>query len=93
MGAFFSTISALFWAIAVIFYKKAGETYTPTELNLYKNLISMLIFVLLCSIFGYHLIPNDSSLIDVVLLGMSGIMGIAISDTLFFMSINRLGAS
>lgn len=93
MGELFSVLCSVFWAGAIIFYKKAGENFSPRALNLYKNAISALIFLTLCFFIGERFLPDNFKAIDLVLLGISGFLGIAVSDTFLFMSINRLGAS
>jgi len=93
MGEFFSILCSVFWAGAIIFYRLAGEKFPPKLLNLYKNLISTSLFVLVCLFVGEKLIPNGFEWIDLILLGVSGFLGITLSDTFLFMSINRIGAS
>jgi len=93
MGEFFSVLCSVFWAGAIIFYKKSGESFSPRALNLYKNAISGSIFLIACLLIGERLIPENFQLIDFLLLGLSGLLGIALADTFLFMSINRLGAS
>ena len=86
-----SFITAVIWAMAVIFFKKSGETVHPIGLNMFKNTLAMLLFIPTLWIFGgplFRPVPYT----EYLLLIASGVLGIGIADTLFFMSLNRLGA-
>ncbi len=93
MGEFFSALCSIFWAGAIIFYKKSGESFSPRALNLYKNAISGSVFLFVCLLIGEKLVPENFQIVDLLLLGLSGFIGISLADTFLFMSINRLGAS
>lgn len=92
LGQTLALLSAIAWAFAVILFKKSGETVHPIGLNLFKNLLAMILFIPTMAIFSEPLIrpiPPKEYLIFL----LSGILGIAVGDTLFFMSLNRIGAS
>jgi len=91
-GKIFAFLCALFWASAVILFKKSGEQLKPLSLNFYKSFVSTLLMVPVLIITGVEIIPPDLLLNDYVILIISGILGIAISDTFFFKSLNLLGA-
>ena len=90
-GEIMSFITAVIWALAVIFFKKSGETVHPIGLNMFKNTLAMLLFIPTLWIFGSPLL-RPVPYTDYLLLIASGALGIGIADTLFFMSLNRLGA-
>ncbi len=92
LGKIFAVLCALFWAFAVILFKKSGEQLKPLSLNFYKSFISTLLMIPVLLIVGVELIPADLILSDYAILIISGILGIAVSDTLFFKSLNLLGA-
>jgi len=92
MGKIFAFLCALLWALAVILFKKSGEGLKPIGLNFYKSFISMLLLIPVLLIAGTELIPSNVTIEDLLVLALSGILGIAISDTLFFKSLNMLGA-
>ncbi|MBU1708070.1 DMT family transporter [bacterium] len=83
--------AAIAWAIAVIFFKKSGETVHPIGLNLYKNALASVLLLPTIWLFGGSLFRNVPAS-EYLLLMASGALGIGISDTLFFMCLNRLGA-
>ncbi len=90
-GEIMSFITAVVWAMAVIFFKKSGETVHPIGLNMFKNTLAMLLFIPTLWIFGAPLF-RPVPYTEYLLLIASGALGIGIADTLFFMSLNRLGA-
>ncbi len=90
MGELFALLTALIWAVAVILLKRSGETVSPFALNLFRVVVSMSLLLPTVALAGqarWH-----GSLRDVLLLVASGIIAIAISDTLFHMSLNAVGA-
>lgn len=91
-GEFCSVSTAVLWAGAVVLFKKTGETVHPLSLNMFKNGIALIFFIPTVVIFGDPFLP-DTSLWNYSMLAISGVIGVAVADTLFFMSLNRLGAN
>jgi drug/metabolite transporter (DMT)-like permease len=92
LGELMSFCTAWIWAFAVILFKKSGETVHPIGLNFFKNTLATVLFLPTLWIFGETL-ARKAPLSDYLLLIISGALGIGIADTLFFMSLNRLGAA
>jgi len=92
LGELLSLLCALVWAVAVIFFKKSGESVHPIALNSFKNSVAILLFIPTIFILEGGL-PPDVPLEDYLLLLASGAIGIAAADTLFFQALNILGAS
>jgi drug/metabolite transporter (DMT)-like permease len=77
--------------MAVIFFKRSGETVSPFALNFFRVTVSGLVFLAILLITGQELIyPVAWS--DYLLLALSGILGIAVSDTFFHRCLNLVGA-
>jgi len=91
MGEFFALAAAFAWAAAVIFFKRSGETIPPFDLNLFRVVVSGVLLVATLQIIGQPL-WNQAPLMDYLILILSGIIAIAISDTLFHHSLNIIGA-
>jgi len=91
LGEILSLLCAIIWASAVILFKKSGEKVSPLGLNLFKNVLALVLLVPTSLVLGITLAPQ-TSLFDYSLIIVSGILGIALSDTLFFKSLNLLGA-
>ncbi len=84
--------SAVAWSGGVIIYKRLGEILPPLQLNLLKNLIVLLVIVptlLLTPGVGWPSLPPQA----VGLALLSGVIGIAVADTLYFRALNTLGAA
>jgi len=91
LGESLALIVAVVWAFAVILFKKSGETVNPIGLNLFKNVLALALILPTVWLFGQALVPSFSGH-GYLLLLLSGALGIGVSDTLFFKSLNLLGA-
>jgi drug/metabolite transporter (DMT)-like permease len=91
LGEIGALASALIWAFAVVLFKKSGETMPPLALNLFKSLLGASLILLTMLLLDISLIPGIPKN-QFWLFFISGVLGIGISDTLFFMSLNRVGA-
>jgi len=91
LGAFYALLTAVTWAVAVIYYKRGGETVPPFALNFFKMVVSLALLGATMAVLGQPLVIGASAR-DVLMLLGSGILGIAAADTLFFASLNILGA-
>lgn len=91
LGEVMALLAAVVWAFAVILFKKSGEAVHPVGLNLFKNLLAAILFVPTAWLFGETLLrPVPAE--EYLLLLTSGALGIGVADTLFFKSLNVLGA-
>ena len=91
MGEIFALSTAVTWSIAVILFKKSGEKVPPFALNFFRVAVSSLLFVLMFVIIREPLF-GVAPLKDYLILIASGVIAIAVSDTLFHMCLNRVGA-
>ena len=91
LGEVLSAASALVWAVAVILFRVCGRTVPPLALSFFKNLLAGLLLLLTLAALGQPLFP-PLPLKHYALMLLSGVIGVAISDTLFFMALNKLGA-
>jgi drug/metabolite transporter (DMT)-like permease len=92
VGEVFALLTALLFAIGVILFKKSVGVIPPFALNFFKNSLALALLIPSAIVLGpvaaFHM-----PAVDVVRILFSGVMGVGISDTLFFMTLNRLGAS
>jgi len=91
-GEVYSALCALLWAVAVILFRKSGEKVTPVVLNLFKDVTGLILLCTTMAILSVEFFPAGQSAGDWIILLVSGVIGIGIADTLFFASLNRLGA-
>lgn len=87
LGGLAALGSAAAWALSSILFRRLGEDASPSGMNLGKCLIGSLAFGIIILITGMEPVPAG----DFVLLGLSGLLGIALGDTLFFTALMSLG--
>ncbi|MEB3183664.1 MAG: DMT family transporter [Cyanobacteriota bacterium] len=78
--------AALCWTVASLLWRRLPTSLPAVQLNLLKNLLALalqLLFILA--------LPWQASSRAVLLLAASGVLGIALGDSLFFAALRRLG--
>lgn len=90
-GELLALLTALLWSVAVIFFKKSGERVHPIALSLFKDILAFLLFLPTAWIVGQELGYGAPGR-DWWALAGSGLLGLCIADTLFFYSLQLLGA-
>ena len=79
MIGFFAAISAvLSWTFACSIWRKASEKLLPRQINIYKNLLASIFFLPVVLTINWF-----SDVFSIFVLMASGIVGIAIGDTLY----------
>jgi len=91
MGELFALLTAVFWAGAVICFKRAGQDLPPLWLNLFRVAVSSVL--LLVTMLVVDQAPwRPATTQHYLLIILSGVVAIALADTLFHASLNRIGA-
>ena len=83
--------SSLFWAMAVILFRKSADHVTAFGVNVGKNAVGIAFFTLTLLILDIPFAPSMSAT-DFWLLIVSGVIGIGVGDLLFMTSLKLLGA-
>ena len=91
LGEICSLGAAVTWALAVILFRRSGETVPPFALNLFRVGLSSLLLLATLAVVGLPL-AAAAPLADYLLLVASGIVGIAVSDTFYHRCLNLAGA-
>jgi drug/metabolite transporter (DMT)-like permease len=92
VGEFYSVACAACWALAVVLFRRSGETLPAFELNLFKNVLATALMVpTILLVHGPNLPAYSPAEWGIVLL--SGLIGIAIADTWYLRALNLMGAS
>lgn len=91
-GELFALSSALVWALAVILFRRSGETLPAFELNLFKNLFGLVLLVPTILLVDGLRLP-DFTASELALVFVSGLIGIAVADTWYLKALNMMGAS
>lgn len=81
--------SAASWAFATVVFDRLGKVIPAAGMTFFKGLFSLLLMILLIQSTGGF---DNVSIHDFIFLALSGILGISIGDTLFFRSLQDLGA-
>lgn len=91
LGEALAILSALAWSAGVIIYKRLGETLAPTRLNLMKNLLVLGLLLPTLAVMGAP--PPQLSATELAITLFSGLLGIAVADSLYLTALNQLGAA
>ena len=89
IGIAAALLSAASWAFGTLMFDRLGKYMAPAAITFVKGSISLLLMVVIMACTGGF---SPLSWQSYVLLAISGIVGIAIGDTLFFKSLSDLGA-
>lgn len=90
-GPIFALLTALAWSTGIIFFTRVGQTIGPVGLNVLKNLIALVCFIVTLAFLQPSFAEVPATHYAILL--ASGALGIGIADTLFFRALNILGAS
>ncbi|MBM3306861.1 MAG: DMT family transporter [Candidatus Eisenbacteria bacterium] len=90
-GELLSVLAALIWAFSVVLFRISGRGFSPLSLNVFKNSIATALLAITLAPSARATLP-EAPLRDYALLALSGIVGITLADTIFFKSLNLVGA-
>lgn len=93
-GEFFALASPMAWAAALVIFRRTGETLGPFALNLLKNVSALALMLL--TLIGWALYtgagwPSFTGA-ELAIILASGVLGMALGDTLYFRTLNLVGA-
>lgn len=88
-GELAALTASLFWAISSVLFNKLGKTIRPLEMNLLKGVLATLL--LAATSFLLKEPALNLTLNAVVMLAISGAIGIGFGDTMYFEALNTLG--
>lgn len=86
-GSIAALISALSWAFCSILFLRLGDNISPLAVNFSKSVIGLIYLGIVLLLVGIKAVDMNS----LILLGLSGVLGISLGDTFFFKSLNFLG--
>ncbi|MDP6946435.1 MAG: DMT family transporter, partial [Myxococcota bacterium] len=92
LGEALAVLCALSWAISVVLFKKAelNADVSPQSINLFKNVLAVPLLLVTMAILGEGFQWNRTAE-DWIGLAASGVIGIALGDTLYFAALRHLG--
>ena len=86
-GIIFALLSTISWALCAIVFKKLGEKLDPINLTAFKAVLSSLLLLIIVLLTNSNI---NISFENIHIIALSGIIGIALGDSLFFASLNKL---
>jgi drug/metabolite transporter (DMT)-like permease len=92
MGELLSLLTAVLYSSAVILYKRSVVVVPPFALNFFKNTVAFFLLGVTALLLGETEIRAIAPQ-HLLLMLVSGALGIGISDTLLFVTLKRIGAS
>ncbi|MSP24589.1 MAG: EamA family transporter [Myxococcales bacterium] len=82
--------AACCWSGSIVLFKRS-EGISPQGMNLFKNVVALVLLALTLLVMGGR-IDTERSPADWLALIASGVLGLTLADTLIFMALRRLGA-
>lgn len=79
--------SAASWALGAILFKRIGESMSPLAMTLVKSAVSVVFLGVALAFLGFSSVTSH----NLWLMIASGLVGIAVGDTLFFAALQHLG--
>ena len=87
LGITAALASSASWALGSILFKRLGETLSPLAMTLAKGTVSIILIGVVLCFMGF----SELTLEPLLLLAASGVLGIAVADSLFFEALQDLG--
>ena len=85
--------AAISWTVSALFYRKALEEASPISANIIRLTLTGSILLLLLVFLGKLTVLTTLPLELVLLASASGIIGLGLGDTLYFMSLKWIGVA
>lgn len=92
MGELSSIACAAVWALAVVLFRRSGESLPAFELNLFKNLLGFALLLPTAWLAEGAAMPSWSARTWTVVV-ISGVVGIAVADTWYLRALHLMGAA
>jgi len=89
-GASAALSAAVFWAFSAILFEDISLKLQPARLNFYKGAIALVLLAATSLVLGERIPDVTSS--EMIVLMVSGVIGIALGDTAYFQAVQKLGA-
>ena len=91
MGDIYALLTAVCWSFAVILFELSSNKLNPLQINIVKNSFGVVGFIMTILILDIPY-PNFSHQ-NLVILAVSGFIGVGIADLFFLESLKKIGSS
>lgn len=88
LGESAALLAAMIWAVSMSMYTRFGQGVSPRHLNLFKNCVALICLSTVACVADWHW-PTDAR--SNLVLAASGLVGLALGDTLLFVSLKAMG--
>lgn len=89
-GASAALSAAILWAFSAILFEDISLRLQPARLNLYKGAVAIVLLAATSAVLGESILAVTQT--EMIVLMVSGVIGIALGDTAYFQSVQKLGA-
>jgi drug/metabolite transporter (DMT)-like permease len=90
IGEIAGLTAAFLWALSSVVYSFLGQKISPLQLNIFKGIAA--IFLILVTLIIQNREFTAIEPFPLTLLALSGLVGIGLGDTAYFLALNNLGA-
>ena len=91
MGDLYALLTAVCWSFAVILFELSSNKLNPLQINIVTNSLGVIGFII--TIFILNIPYPSFSNKSLIILFISGIMGVGVADLLFLDSLKKIGSS
>ena len=86
IGSFAAISAVFFWTFACSIWRRESEKLLPRQINIYKNVLASILFLPIILTINW-----SSNISSILVLMISGIVGISIGDNLYLNSLKIIG--
>ncbi len=90
LGDLFAVLTAFCWSSAVILFELSGKLLSSLQISLIKNIIGVIGFTITIILMDISFFGYTNS--EIIILTLSGILGVAIGDLFFLKSLKIVGS-
>lgn len=91
-GEICALLAPLCWSVAMLLYRRTTDHLPGASITLFKNVLALVLLSLTMLVLGIR-IPRDRSALDWARVMASGLLGLAVADTLLFEALRRIGSA
>jgi len=90
LGDLYALLTAFCWSSAVILFDFSSRSFSSLQISLIKNLIGVIGFIITVFLLKVSIFEYSSN--EILILILSGLLGVAIGDLLFLKSLSIVGS-
>lgn len=91
-GEICALLAPLCWSVAMLLYRRTTDHLPGASITLFKNVLALILLSGTMLVMGIG-VPRDRSALDWGRVLFSGLLGLAVADTLLFEALRRIGSA